>query len=243
MALNSFNAYHSYLKSIEPLNDSERGRLFTALLEYSSTGIAPELRGNERFVFPTMKEQIDRDKASYEAKCAKNRESSAKGGAANARRWKPNGSRSKPNGAEREPNGSQGQGQGQGQGQTLSGNSAQGAKKKSPPVPWDECDELSKAKGFSPQLEQSVLEWLKYKRERGDSYNPTGLASLLTQIKNAENAYGAAAVAEVIAYSMGNMYMGIVFDRLKKGGNAVGAGRNTGESAKPKRDWGIKPDV
>ena len=56
MALNSFNAYHSYLKSIEPLNDAERGRLFTALLEYSSTGAEPELRGNERYIFPMMRD-------------------------------------------------------------------------------------------------------------------------------------------------------------------------------------------
>lgn len=73
MALESFNAYHSYLKSIDPLNDAERGRLFTALLMYSSTGEVPDLRGNERFIFPTMKEQIDRDRAKYGARCAKNR--------------------------------------------------------------------------------------------------------------------------------------------------------------------------
>ena len=83
MALESFNAYHSYLKSIEPLNDAERGRLFTALLFYSSTGEAPDLRGNERFVFPTMKAQIDRDKQSYETKCKNNQD------AANMR-WHPN---------------------------------------------------------------------------------------------------------------------------------------------------------
>lgn len=74
MAIEYFNAYHSYLKSIAPLNDAERGRLFTALLEYSSTGVTPDLRGNERFIFPTMKEQIDRDMQKYEAKCNKNRE-------------------------------------------------------------------------------------------------------------------------------------------------------------------------
>ena len=62
MAFDSFNAYHSYLKSMDPLNDAERGRLFTACLEYSMTGEAPDLRGNERFVFPVMKERIDRDK-------------------------------------------------------------------------------------------------------------------------------------------------------------------------------------
>ena len=235
MALNSFNAYHSYLKSIEPLNDSERGRLFTALLEYSSTGIAPELRGNERFVFPTMKEQIDRDKASYEAKCAKNRESSAKGGAANARRWKPNGSRSKPNGAEREPNGSQGQGQRQGQrqGQTLSGNSARGAQE--PPKVSDY--------GFSPELEAAVTDWLTYKQERRESYKPTGLKSMLTQVKNAAAEYGDAAVVGIIRDSMASGYQGIIFDRLKKGGAAVGARGTATEGAKPKRNWGITYDV
>ena len=73
MALESFNAYHSYLKSIELLNDAERGRLFTACLQYSMTGEVPDLRGNERFVFPMMKEQIDRDKAKYDAKCKANK--------------------------------------------------------------------------------------------------------------------------------------------------------------------------
>ena len=66
MAREYFCAYHSYLKSVEPLNDAERGRLFTACLEYSMTGKAPDLRGNERFVFPMIREQIDRDTAKYD---------------------------------------------------------------------------------------------------------------------------------------------------------------------------------
>lgn len=78
MALESFNAYHSYLKAIEPLNDAERGRLFTACLEYSMTGEAPELKGNERFVFPSMAAQIDRDKEKYTARCRKNSENVSK---------------------------------------------------------------------------------------------------------------------------------------------------------------------
>ena len=80
MALESFNAYHSYLTAIEPLNDAERGRLFTALLTYSSTGEVPDLRGNERFVFPQMKWQIDRDKGSYNDFCARQSENGKKGG-------------------------------------------------------------------------------------------------------------------------------------------------------------------
>lgn len=67
MAREYFCAYHSYLKSVEPLNDAERGRLFTACLEYSMTGKSPDLRGNERFVFPMIREQIDRDTEKYNA--------------------------------------------------------------------------------------------------------------------------------------------------------------------------------
>lgn len=55
-----------YLDAIEPLGDAERGRLFTALLTYAGTGEAPQLCGNERFLFPMMRAQIDRDEAAAE---------------------------------------------------------------------------------------------------------------------------------------------------------------------------------
>ena len=86
-------------------------------------------------------------------------------------------------------------------------------------------------------------DWLAYKQERREAYKPTGLKSLLTQIKKAAAEYGDAAVIEIIRQSMSANYMGIVFDRLKKGGSAGGTGRNTGESPKPKRNWGITYDV
>lgn len=89
MAIEYFNAYHSYLKSIEPLNDAERGRLFTACLMYSETGEVADLRGNERFIFPMMKEQIDRDRRKYEAKCRKQSENALM-------RWHANACQSMP---------------------------------------------------------------------------------------------------------------------------------------------------
>lgn len=84
MAREYFNAYHSYLESMKSLNDAERGRLFTACLTYSMTGEAPELRGNERFVFDGMRGQIDRDAEKYEKKCDQLRANGALGGQANA---------------------------------------------------------------------------------------------------------------------------------------------------------------
>lgn len=60
-----FCAYHSYLENMELLNSEERGRLFTAMLEYSKDGTLIPLTGNERFVFPGIRSQIDRDKEQW----------------------------------------------------------------------------------------------------------------------------------------------------------------------------------
>lgn len=78
MGLDSFNVYHSYLKALEPLNDAECGRLLRACIQYSMTGEVPELRGNERFLFPSWQSQIDRDREKYEAKCRRNSENVSK---------------------------------------------------------------------------------------------------------------------------------------------------------------------
>jgi len=84
MAREYFAAYHSYLKAIEPLGEAARGRLFTACLNYSKTGALPKLKGSERFVWPSMRDQIDRDKKNYDARCALNRKNGALGAAAKA---------------------------------------------------------------------------------------------------------------------------------------------------------------
>ena len=73
MAKEYFCTYHSCLAAMEQLNNEERGRLFTALLSYSQTGEVPQLDGNERFVFPAMRDQMDRDSKKYQEKCKKNR--------------------------------------------------------------------------------------------------------------------------------------------------------------------------
>jgi len=64
---------------MKSLNDAERGRLYTAMLEYSMTGEASDLRGNERFVFDGLRVAIDRDRTAYARKCAINRENGEKG--------------------------------------------------------------------------------------------------------------------------------------------------------------------
>lgn len=97
MAREYFPAYHSYLESMSELTDAERGRLFTACLIYSKTGEAPQLSGNERFVFPSFKAQIDRDNKTYQELCNRNRKNGLMSRKANGTECP----RTPPNGTER----------------------------------------------------------------------------------------------------------------------------------------------
>ena len=72
--------YARYLQTLAPFSDEERGRIMTAMLIYATTGESPTFVGNERFIWPTIQAQIDRDAAVYQEKCAKNRANGAKGG-------------------------------------------------------------------------------------------------------------------------------------------------------------------
>ena len=47
---------------LEPFDDAERGRLFTAMLSYSLHCEEIPLTGNERFVWPVFKQMIDTQK-------------------------------------------------------------------------------------------------------------------------------------------------------------------------------------
>ena len=74
MAMRYFCAYDSYLDTLAALSDQECGRLFRACLQYSRDRVEAPLSGNERFIFPALKGQIDRDRDRYEERCRKNRQ-------------------------------------------------------------------------------------------------------------------------------------------------------------------------
>lgn len=199
MAIEYFCAYHSYLDSMEELNDTERGRLFTACLIYSKTGEAPQLRGNERFVFPTLKAQIDRDKATYDSRCKKNSDNIRK-------RWntdvydgeQPCTNDTKAKEKEKE--------------KTKENNNI-------PPTPFSQ---IIASYSFSESLMAKTTAWLKYKSERRESYKEQGLKSLLTQIQKNAAKYGEQAVIDLMEQCMAANWAGIIWDRLMKGGTANG---------------------
>lgn len=81
------------------------------------------------------------------------------------------------------------------------------------PSPQNEAPDLS---GMSPVLQEKVKQWLDYKRERRESYKPSGLTALLSQIRRCAAEHGDTDVCELIDCSMSSGYKGILFDRLPK---------------------------
>ena len=82
--------------------------------------------------------------------------------------------------------------------------------------------DLLDSKNFSPNLRRTVEEWALYKKERKQSYQPTGFKSLLTQVENNVSKYGEEAVIEVIQMSMGQNWQGIAWSKLKDNHNTSG---------------------
>lgn len=188
-------AYFSYLDFMGELSDAECGRLFKAMLIYGSTGTAPELSGNERYVFPGIKSQIDRDAEKYQDRCRKNQES------ANVR-WNANGcermrthtdqsKRSKPDAKHAKEK------------------EKEKEKEKDTPIP------PTPLPGVGPELAQVFGEWLAYKHERREDYRPTGLKNLTAQVKANADKYGEGAVCALIRECMASNWKGIIFERLE----------------------------
>ncbi|MBQ6346533.1 MAG: conserved phage C-terminal domain-containing protein [Clostridia bacterium] len=68
-----FKVYMDFIDTIGALGDAERGRLFTAMLEYARTGTEPELGGNERYIWGAVKSALDKQRSAYENVCSINK--------------------------------------------------------------------------------------------------------------------------------------------------------------------------
>ena len=62
--------YFDFEVKAKEYEDAEKGRLLLAMLRYAKDGTEETLTGNERFVFPVFKAQIDEDIKAYETKVA-----------------------------------------------------------------------------------------------------------------------------------------------------------------------------
>ena len=65
-------------------------------------------------------------------------------------------------------------------------------------------------------METAIREWLQYKSERREKYQPTGLSSLLSQIEHRLQKLDEETALFVIAESMARNYKGIIWDLAEK---------------------------
>jgi len=189
--------YFDLLDALEPFGDAERGRLLTALLVYGKTGVAPELGGNERFLFPMLRAQIGRDEISYQEQCEINEKNGKKGGAPKGNRNAEKNNRKQP----KQPKTSQEEDKDK-EAKTLLNPPEEGT-----PIDQSELSDAVKTK---------LCDWLAYKDEKRQAYKPTGLKSLITQISNNCDKYGDQAVIDCIDLAMGNNWQGIVWDQCSR---------------------------
>lgn len=94
---------------------------------------------------------------------------------------------------------------------------------KKKPTPKPEVTKIPEELPFSGELETAFEEWIQYKNERRQTYTPTGLKSLITQIRHYVERFGKDATVQTIRDSMASGYQGIVFDRTQRN---AGRGRN-----------------
>ena len=85
-AMKYLKVFADFEDAIEPINDAEAGRLFRAMLRYARTGETPKFSGNERYLWPTAKLNIDREAAF----CEKQRRNATNPNEAKPSQTKPN---------------------------------------------------------------------------------------------------------------------------------------------------------
>lgn len=98
----------------------------------------------------------------------------------------------------------------------LSSSPAPSSSLPSTPSPKETVLSVLSSFNFGEELEETVRDWLEYKREKRQNYKAVGLKTLLGQIKRYAERYGDDAMIELIRDSMASNYQGITFDRLKR---------------------------
>ena len=83
----------------------------------------------------------------------------------------------------------------------------------------DNIKKMIAESSLDDEVKEEVEKWLEYKKERKDKYTGIGFKSLLTKAEKSCNEFGNDAVINVIENSIVSGYQGIIWDKLKKGGN------------------------
>ena len=223
MERESFVFYRSFFESISCLTKEQKADCLDAIAKYALDGEVIEMEGIIKALFLSMKPQIDANTRRYANGCRggkpkSNQDETKTEPNPNQTITKPepksnqNETKTEPKSNQKvtkpEPNVNVNDNENENEKITPL-TPLKGEKEKKP-------SDLVEEKNFPAELKEAVLQWLKYKREKRQAYQETGLKNFLTQVKNNMDLYGAETVAAVIKASMGANYQGVVWDWLYK---------------------------
>lgn len=82
MEMTYVKVYQDWTAATEKLKDGEKGRLIDAMVVYAATGedVSARLTGNEQYLFPMFRAQIDRDRQALEEYSRRQSANGSKGG-------------------------------------------------------------------------------------------------------------------------------------------------------------------
>ena len=221
----------SWMDDTRKLKDAEKGRLVDAMVAYAmgDTDVDSRLTGNEAYVFPIFQARLDRDMAEFQTRSKANSQNGKKGGApsgnsnAKTNQDKPKQTKTSEKneiGKEKEKE---------------EDKEKEKEKEKDTPPKSPKKPEMDLS-GFGQELQDSIKEWLQYKKEKRSTYGPTALKRFLAEIKSKAEQYGEPAIVDLISKSMTNNWQGVFFDRLERRQDRGSAGNvPTGSSG---NDWG-----
>lgn len=230
----AFLYYRSFYEATKQFPAEDRLAAHEAIMEYALYGTEPEITGAAYAIFLMAKPQIDAN--------AKRRKAGRAGGEAKRDNAEANRSKSKAKPSKREANKSNASESDVANSSNAtnvdvanSSNATQNdvaqldkykekenekdkenykekAKLKEKNTKEKESDALAE-RSFSEPVKEALTDWLQYKREKGQSYKPTGLKQLFDGIETEINNRGEPAVIEGIENSMRNNYQGIYYPR------------------------------
>ena len=189
-----FTFYRSYYEAIRHLSKKDREAVLMAVCAYALDEIEPSLSGVAASVFTLIRPTLDSGRNKAKNRINK-KESNAEQTENKSKTNEEQTGKEKEVEEEREEE-----------------RENDSSPPKSPAGDWAD---LVRSQGYPERLEQAVLAWLCYKREKRQSYKPTGLSTLLRTIGDKARQHGEDVVIEAIEYAMSCNWQGIAWDKLK----------------------------
>jgi hypothetical protein len=208
MAKNSFKLFTDYAEIFDSLSDEQAGQLIKAIFAHE-TGEEYRLDGLLNAVFVPIRQQLDRNRESYNTICEKNRQNIQK-------RWdndttvsvgiRPYNSVSVNDTKNTDTD------------KDTDTDTDKDTDNKTQNARTREGD-IFAGRSISPLMQDKLTEWLKYKAERRETYKPVGLRSFLSEMENKLKRYNEADVIALINECMANNWKGIIWDKIKSRGS------------------------